>query len=71
MREVKAPARSCVHAGSSEPSPHADVIGTIIWCADQSIIYFFSADHYSIFLFSIIISKVKNFETVSERSYLE
>ena len=25
-REVKALARSCIHAGSSEPSPHADVI---------------------------------------------
>ena len=30
MREAKALARSCVHAGSSEPSPHADVIRTII-----------------------------------------
>ena len=26
IREAKALARSCVHAGSSEPSPHADVI---------------------------------------------
>ena len=26
MRKAKAPARSCVHASSSEPSPHADVI---------------------------------------------
>ena len=25
MQEAKALARSCVHAGSSEPSPHADV----------------------------------------------
>ena len=31
----KSLARSCIHAGSSEPSPHADVIRTIISCADQ------------------------------------
>ena len=37
MREAKALARSCVHAGSSEPSPHADVIRTSISCADQFI----------------------------------
>ena len=30
-----------VHAGSSEPSPHADVIRTIISCADQFIVLFF------------------------------
>ena len=35
MREAKALARSCIHAGSSEPSPHADVTRTIILCADQ------------------------------------
>ena len=35
MREAKPLARSCVHAGSSEPLPHADVIRTIISCADQ------------------------------------
>ena len=28
----------CVHAGSSEPSPHTDVIRTIISCADQFIV---------------------------------
>ena len=33
MREPKALARSCVDAGSSESSPHADVIRTIISCA--------------------------------------
>ena len=33
--EAKAPARSCIHAGFSEPSPHVDVIRTIISCADQ------------------------------------
>ena len=41
MREAKALARSCVHAGSSEPSAHADVIGTIISCADQFIVLIF------------------------------
>ena len=52
MREAKALARSCVHTGSSEPSPHADVIRTmIISCADQFIV----RTIYFIFLFSIII----------------
>ena len=37
MREAKALARSCVHAGSSESSPHADAIRTVISCADQFI----------------------------------
>ena len=41
MREAKALARSCVHGGSSEPSPHADVIRTIISCADQFIVLIF------------------------------
>ena len=37
--KTKAMARSCVHAGSSVPSPHADVIRTmIISCADQFIV---------------------------------
>ena len=31
----------CVHAGSSEPSPHADIIRTIISCADQFIVLIF------------------------------
>ena len=34
MREAKAQARSCIHAGSTEPSPHADVTRTNISCAD-------------------------------------
>ena len=38
MREAKSLARSCVHAVSSEPSPHADVIRTIISCADHLIV---------------------------------
>ena len=38
MREVKALAGSCVHAGSSEPLPHADVIRTTISCADEFIV---------------------------------
>ena len=46
--EAKALARSCVHAGSSEPSPHADVIRTIISCADQFIVLIF---HCGLFLF--------------------
>ena len=37
----KSLARSCEHAGSSKPSPHADVIRTIISCADQFIVLFF------------------------------
>ena len=41
MREAKALARSCVHAGSSKPSPDADVIRTIISCADQFIVLIF------------------------------
>ena len=34
-------ARSCIHAGSSEPSPHDDVTRTIISCADQFIVLIF------------------------------
>ena len=41
MREARALARSCAHAGSLEPSPHVDVIRTIISCADQFIVLFF------------------------------
>ena len=41
MREAKALARSCIHADSQEPSPHADVIRTIISCADQFIVLIF------------------------------
>ena len=32
------------HAGSSEPSPHADVIRTIISCADQFIVLIFHCE---------------------------
>ena len=41
MREAKALARSCIHAGSSETSPHTNVIRTIISCADQFIVSIF------------------------------
>ena len=40
-----------VHAGSPEPSPHADVIKTIISCADQFIVLIF---HYRPILFFLI-----------------
>ena len=50
MREAKALARSCVHAGSSEPSPHADVIRTITSCADQFIVLVFHCGPLSSFL---------------------
>ena len=55
MREAKALARSCVHAGSSEPSPHADVIRTIISCADQFIVLIFHWGHLFYLLIHIII----------------
>ena len=44
MREAKA----LTNAGSSEPSPHADVIRTIISCADQFIVLICIADYYII-----------------------
>ena len=50
IREAKALARSCVHAGSSEPSPHADVIRTINSCADQFIVIIFHCGPLSYFL---------------------
>ena len=53
MREAKALARSCVHAGSSEPSPHANVIRAIISCADQSIVLFFNCGPFILFLYSV------------------
>ena len=37
---------TCVHAGSSELSSHADVIRTIISCADHFIVLIFHTDHY-------------------------
>ena len=55
MLEAKALARSCVHAGSLEPSPHADEIRTIILCADQFIALIFHCGPLFFLLFSIII----------------
>ena len=51
MREAKALASSCVHTGSSDPSPHADVIRTIISCADQLIVLIFHCGPLFSFLF--------------------
>ena len=58
----KNPGEVRVHAGSSEPLPHADVIRTNISCADQFIVHLYNAsvinfivDHYFLFLFSMII----------------
>ena len=34
IQEANALARSCIYAGSSEPSSHANVTRTIISCAD-------------------------------------
>ena len=53
MREAKALARSCVPAGSSEPSPHADVIRTIISCADQLIVLIFHCRPFILFSYSV------------------
>ena len=36
--QAKALGRSCLHAGSLEPSPNVDVIITIISCADKFIV---------------------------------
>ena len=55
MREAKALARSCVHAGSSEPSPHTDVIRTIISCVDQFIVLIFHCGPFNLFLIQYII----------------
>ena len=35
------PGKVIVHAGSFEPLPHADVIRTIISCADQFVVLIF------------------------------
>ena len=53
MPEAKALARSCVHAGSSEPSPHGCVIRTIISCADQFIVLIFDCGPFSLFSYSV------------------
>ena len=53
MREAKALTRSCVHAGSSEPSPHADVIRTIISCAGKFIVLIFHCGPFILFSYSV------------------
>ena len=53
MREAKALTRSYVHAGSSELSPHADVIRTIISCADQFIVLTFHCGPFILFSYSV------------------
>ena len=53
MREAKDFARSCVRSGSSEPSPHADVIRTIISCADQFIVLIFHCGPFILFSYSV------------------
>ena len=52
--ETKALARSSVHAGSSEPLLHADVIRTIISCADQFIVLIFHCGPFILFSYSVI-----------------
>ena len=54
MQEAKARTRSCVHAGSSEPSPHANVIRTIISCADQFYSINFSLRTIILFSYSVL-----------------
>ena len=51
LQLAKALARSCVHAGSSEPSPHVNVIRTTISCAEQCMILKFHCGS----LFSVLI----------------
>ena len=41
------------HAGSSDPSPHADVIRTIISCADQFIELIFHCGPFILFSYSV------------------
>ena len=71
MREAKALVRSCVHAGLSEPSPHADAIRTIISCADQFLILIFHCGPIFYFLIQYYNLNSSIFETLSERIYLE
>ena len=53
--EPKALARSCVHAGSSEPLPHADVIRTmIISCADIFIVLISHCGPLILFSYSLL-----------------
>ena len=58
-------ARSCVHAGSSERSPHADVIRTIISRDYQFKVLIFHCGR--LFYFLIHYYNIMNFETLSER----
>ena len=53
MREAKALTRSCVHAGSSEPSLHADVKRTNMSCADQFIVLLFHCRPFILFYYSV------------------
>ena len=48
-------AKSCVHAGSFEPLPHADVIRTIISCADQFIVLIFHCGPFEYLKFRNIV----------------
>ena len=63
MREAKALARSCVHTGSSEPSPHADVI-TIVSCADQFIVLIFHCGPFILFSYSYYNLKRLKFRNI-------
>ena len=73
IREAKALARSCVHAGSLEPSPHADatVLRTIISCAGQLIVLIFRCGPFILFPYSVYNLNCLSFETLSERIYLD
>ena len=43
-----------IHAGLSEPSPHADVIRIIISCADQYIVLIFHCRPLFFFSYSVL-----------------
>ena len=47
------PGKVMLHAGSSEPSPHADVIRIIISCADQFIVLIFHCGPFILFYYSV------------------
>ena len=63
--------KSCIHAGSLEPSPHADVIRTIISCADKFIVLVFHCGPSFYFIIQYYNLNRDNFETLSERIYLD
>ena len=71
MREAKALARSCVHVGSSEPPPHADVIRTIVSCADQFIVLIFHCGPFLLYSLLVFNLNIQHFETLSARIYLD